>query len=54
MEKDAENKNEVQEVQKEVFELMEVNVTDVNVEKGYATSVQNDPISIQQWEEGTW
>lgn len=46
--------NEIQEVKKEVFEPMEVNVIDVEVEKGYATSGHNDPVTIQQWGNGSW
>lgn len=53
MEKEEEKQiqNENQEVQKEVFEPMEVNVTDVVVEKGYATS---GPIVISEWNDGNW
>lgn len=53
-EKQNQNENEIQEVQKEIFEPMEVDVTDVVVEKGYATSGFNDPVTIQQWKEGNW
>lgn len=48
------NQEETQEVQKEIFEPMEVNITDVAVEKGYATSGYNDPVTIQQWKNGNW
>lgn len=48
------NMKETQEVQKEIFEPMEVSVTDVAVEKGYATSGYNDPVTIQQWKDGSW
>lgn len=53
-EKQNQNENEIQEGQKEIFEPMEVDVTDVVVEKGYATSGFNDPVTIQQWKEGNW
>lgn len=56
MDKEQENQkqNEVQEVKKENFEPLEIEVVDVQVEKGYATSGHNDPVTIQQWKDGNW
>ena len=56
-EKDNQNvqKNvQVQQHSKEIFEQLEIKVVDVKVESGYATSGNDDPITIQQWTNGTW
>jgi len=45
---------QVQQKSKEIFEKLEIKVVDVKVESGYATSGNDDPISIQQWTNGTW
>jgi len=45
---------QVQQKSKEIFEQLEIKVLDVKVESGYATSGNDDPVSIQQWTEGSW
>jgi len=61
MEKKNEKENQnvqknvqVQQHSKEIFEKLEIKVVDVKVESGYATSGNDDPITIQQWTNGTW
>ncbi|WP_321332906.1 hypothetical protein [uncultured Bacteroides sp.] len=57
MEKEDEKKKEemLQHAQKkETFEPLEMKIVDVKVEKGYATSGHNDPVTIQQWKNGNW
>lgn len=54
MDKEQEKQDEVQEVKKENFEPMGIEVVNVVVEKGYATSGHNDPITIEQWKNGSW
>lgn len=48
-----ENKEALQQ-SKETFEPLEIKVVDVEVEKGYATSGYNDPVTINQWGDGSW
>ena len=45
---------QVQQKSKEIFEQLEIKVLDVKVESGYATSGNDDPVSIQQWTKGSW
>jgi len=45
---------QVQQQSKETFEELDIKIVDVKVESGYATSGNDDPISIQQWTNGTW
>ena len=48
-----ENK-QTQQQPKETFEPLEIKVIDVKVEKGYATSGHDDPITINEWQNGNW
>ena len=45
---------QVQQQSKEIFEQLDIKIVDVKVESGYATSGHDDPITIQQWNNGTW
>jgi len=55
MEKENESLNEnVKQQPKETFEPLEMKVVDVKVEKGYATSSSDNPISINEWNNGSW
>ena len=45
---------QVQQQSKEIFEQLSIKIVDVKVESGYATSGDDDPITIQQWNNGTW
>ena len=61
MKKDDEKDNlkvqknfQIQQKSKEIFEQLKIKVIDVKVERGYATSGNDDPVSIQQWTNGTW
>lgn len=45
---------ETQKQVKETFEPLEIKVIDVKVEKGYATSGHDDPITINEWQNGNW
>ena len=61
MKKDDEKDNlkvqknfQIQQKSKEIFEQLKIKVIDVKVESGYATSGNDDPITIQQWTNGTW
>lgn len=61
MEKNIEKRTEnsrknvmAQQQSKEKFEPLEMKIVDVKVEKGYATSGHDDPITIQQWKNDSW
>lgn len=55
MKEEEKKKNEeAQQQSKEAFEPLEMKVVDVKVEAGYATSGQNDPVTIEQWKNGNW
>lgn len=57
IEKNEENTQKstlVKQQSRETFEPLEMKIVDVKVEKGYATSGQNDPVTIQQWKNGNW
>ncbi len=53
-EKNEKQKKEAQKQVKETFEPLEMKVVDVKVEKGYATSGNPEPISINEWKNGKW
>ncbi len=53
-EKNEKTHEEAQKQVKETFEPLELKVVDVKVEKGYATSGNPDPFTINEWKKGNW